>query len=474
MWYCPEGSFQPREQSNISPLNDNRRSRLSWPQLAILVLITLGLGAGAGFLSSSEKSLTQITRSARQRIGLASVSNGPPGHWGVYEANNDDPRLAPEQIEEIRRLRSLGYVGGSVPARDSAGVTEHHPDTASGGLRFFTSGHEPGAYLMDSLGNILHTWRLTYENCIRQSKDPAAKFLPDPGGVTGCWRRAHLFPNGELLVIYEGHGLARIDRNSRLIWSYPGPCHHDLEVAPDGSIFVLTREAEMIPELNPDKPVMVDYITHLSADGELLDMINLLEAFENSVYASTLDNLAEAGDLFHTNTLEILDGRMAHLSDDFAAGNFLISLRELGVIAIVDHETEKVTWAQSGMWSAQHQPTLLDNGNILLFDNLGHQGRSKVIEFDPFTQEVAWTYADSPEHPLYSKTCGSCQRLPNGNTLITESDNGRALEVAPDGLIVWEFRNPRRTGENDKFIAAIMEMVILPEDFFPSWIDQPQ
>jgi hypothetical protein len=114
-----------------------------------LVLITLGLGAGAGYLSSSEKSLDQITRKVRQRIGLASTSNGPPGHWGVYEANNDDPRLAPEQVEEIRRLRSLGYVGGSVPARDSAGITEHHPDAASGGLRFFTSGHEPGAYLMD-------------------------------------------------------------------------------------------------------------------------------------------------------------------------------------------------------------------------------------------------------------------------------------------------------------------------------------
>jgi len=474
MWYGIRRGIQPREQDNISPLNDNRRSRLSWPQLALLVLITLGLGAGAGYMTSSDKSLTQITLKVKQRIGLAGVSNGPPGHWGVYEANNDDPRLAPEQIEEIRRLRSLGYVGGSIPARDSAGITEHHPDAASGGLRFFTSGHEPGAYLMDSLGNILHTWRLTYDNCIRQSKDPAAKFLPDPGDVTGCWRRAHLFPDGEILVIYEGHGLARIDRDSRLIWSYPGPCHHDLEVAPDGSIYVLTREAEMVPELNPDKPVLVDYITHLSADGELLDTINILEAFENSVYASYLGNLGEAGDLFHTNTLEVLDGRGGHLSDDFAAGNFLISLRELDVIAIVDHETEKVTWAQSGMWSAQHQPTLLDNGNILLFDNLGHNGRSKVIEFDPFTQEVAWSYTDSPGHPLYSKTCGSCQRLPNGNTLITESDNGRALEVNPDGLIVWEFRNPRRTGENDKFIAAIMEMVILPEDFFPAWIDQPQ
>lgn len=460
--------FHPREQTIIEP--PNRRPGLSVPRVFLLVLITLGLGIGIGFFTFSDKSLSQVTRSVRQRIGLADTSNGPPGHWGIYEDTHDDSHLTPEQVAEIRRLRSLGYVGGSVPASGGAGVTAHHQDSASRGLRFFTSGHEPGAYLMDPDGRILHTWRLTYENFIRQGSFPASDFLPDPKGVTGCWRRAHLFPDGEVLAIFEGHGLARMDRHSRLIWSYPGPCHHDLDVAPDGSIFVLTREPKLVPEISPGKPVLVDYITHLSADGIPLGRIDLLAAFQASIYASFLDNITEAGDIFHTNTLEILDGKAAHLSPIFTAGNFLISVRELGVIAIVDHRTEKVLWALGGMWSAQHQPTLLEGGNILLFDNLGHQGRSKVIEIDPLTQEVVWSFADSPVHPLYSKTCGSNQRLPNGNTLIIESDNGRALEVAGDGLIVWEFRNPRRTGDNDKFIAAIMDMVILPDDFFPDWI----
>ena len=148
-------------------------------------------------------------------------------------------------------------------------------------------------------------------------------------------------------------------------------------------------------------------------------------------------------------------------------------MRELSVIAIVDPGLEKVVWALSGMWTAQHQSTLLDNGHILLFDNLGHQGRSQVVEIDPFTQEVAWTYADGPGRGLYSETCGSCQRLANGNTLITESENGRALEVSPDGRIVWEYRNPRRTGKDNEFIAAIMEMVVLPETFRPEWAQAP-
>jgi len=36
---------------------------------------------------------------------------------------------------------------------------------------------------------------------------------------------------------------------------------------------------------------------------------------------------------------------------------------------------------------------------------------------------------------------GKHQALPNGNMLITESDNGRAFEIDESGEIVWEFVN---------------------------------
>ena len=434
------------------------------------MLIALAVGGGTGFVLSSDKSLSDITRKIQQRVQGTEPETETPGHWGLYQGDTNDTRLSPEQAEEVKRLRSLGYAGGTVPATSGSGVTAHHRDLASRGLRFFTSGHEPAAYLMDPDGKILHTWRLTYDECIRESENSAADFLPDSKGVTSCWRRAYMYPDGRVLAIFEGHGLALIDKDSRLIWSYPGPCHHDLEIMPDGTIYVLTRETEFVPGIRDGQPVLVDYITHLSAGGQVLGRINLLKAFDESVYSSFLDYVKDKGDIFHTNTLEVLDGTAAHRSPIFAAGNFLISVRELNVVAIVDHETEKVVWALAGMWSAQHQPTLLDNGRMLLFDNQGHKGRSKVIEFDPLTQEVVWSFADSPAHPLYSKTCGSCARLPGGNTLITESDNGRALEVTAEGLIVWEFRNPQRTGKDNEFIAAIMEMVIFPEDFRPAWL----
>ncbi len=109
--------------------------------------------------------------------------------------------------------------------------------------------------------------------------------------------------------------------------------------------------------------------------------------------------------------------------------------------------TGKIEWVLAGLWSFQHESSILPNGNILVFDNAGHAGRSKVVEINPVTQSVVWSYADSPSTPLFSSTSGTCHRLPNGNTLIIESNKGRAFEVLPDLTCVWDYINPERWGE---------------------------
>ena len=124
----------------------------------------------------------------------------------------------------------------------------------------------------------------------------------------------------------------------------------------------------------------------------------------------------------------------------------------------------------TGDWAMPHQPTVLDNGNILLFDNRGHQGYSRVIELDPTDMSVEWTYAGDEPEDFYSRECGSNQRLPNGNTLITESDRGKALEVTPDGTVVWKFLNPMRAGDRLEYIATLFEVVRLPRDFPLDWL----
>ena len=97
-------------------------------------------------------------------------------------------------------------------------------------------------------------------------------------------------------------------------------------------------------------------------------------------------------------------------------------------------------------------PDFLPDGRLLLYDNRGHKGPgggSRIMEIDPATQKTEWVYAGNEQHPFYSRTRGKQQRLPNGNTLITESNGGRVFEVTRDREIVWEYVNalPATAGE---------------------------
>jgi outer membrane protein assembly factor BamB len=179
--------------------------------------------------------------------------------------------------------------------------------------------------------------------------------------------------------------------------------------------------------------------------------------------------MPEAPDILHTNTLEILDGRLAGRHPAFRRGNLLLSVLELDTVAVLDPRSGEIVWALSDLWRKQHQPTVVAGGRLLVFDNLGAgRERSRVLELDPFSREVVWRYGGDPATDLFSKTLGSCQRLPNGNTLITESENGRALEVSPEGELVWEFVSPHRAGERGELVAALFELERLPPDFpFP-------
>ena len=162
-------------------------------------------------------------------------------------------------------------------------------------------------------------------------------------------------------------------------------------------------------------------------------------------------------------------------------------MRDLNLLAVVDLEKEEFVWhlasgppletadsynheGDSGLlFAGQHDPKILPGGKMLLFDNYGRANESAIWEFNPVTREVYWCYRGDNRHPFFTEGCGTAQRLPNGNTLITESDNGRAFEVTRGKEIVWEFYNPHRTGGNREYIAMLSELLRLPPDFPVHW-----
>lgn len=363
-----------------------------------------------------------------------------------------DGRYRRRKVLDQELLDALGYADGENPSSRPSGVTMHDPQQVSPGNNLYVSGVGPQAFLIDRDGKVLHTW-----------KKPWAEVFPDhewkrPVPFPDHWRRALLLEDGSLFVIWGGQGMARLDAQSKVVWSVQQPIHHDLELV-DGLVWTLSRRVE---EWDGKRRILDEIVAFDAATGEQKHTYDVRALVENGPFAAMARRYPDDEDLFHTNTLERLHG------PPFAAGQWLISFRHLDTIAVVDLQDEKLIWALTGQWGAQHQPTIVGE-NVLLFDNAGHPARSRVLEIDPRTQRIVWQYGHGEGEAFYTRTLGSVQRLPNGNTLITESNEGHAFEVTPGGERVWSYTVPHTAGEQDQFIASLYELVRLPPDFgFPA------
>jgi hypothetical protein len=367
------------------------------------------------------------------------------------------------------------------------GVTVHDPARAQAGVTLYTSGHEAAAYLISMDGEVLHEWRRPFSTVWDES---AAVRRPQPDSHV-YFRKAVVYPNGDLLAIYEGagdtpygYGLVKLDRDSEVIWSYLGSTHHDIDIGPDGRIYALTHAFVDEPLEGYGllaSPRLDDFLVVLSPDGDELEKISLIHAVAASEYQHLLHTVASfaLADPLHTNTVDVISEEAAANFAFGQAGQILLSFRELGAIAVLDLESQELVWLARGYWLGQHDPDILPNGNVLLFDNHGNfdqpEGRSRVIEFDPRTMAIVWQYAGSPELPFESSIRSSQQRLGNGNTLITESSAGRILEVTPAGDIVWQFVNPIRGGEgNDRLPIVCWAQRLDPIDLDPTLMARSQ
>jgi outer membrane protein assembly factor BamB len=356
-------------------------------------------------------------------------------------------------------------------------VVLDNPALSFKGYNLVVSTNAQEAVLIDMNGKVIHKWARRFDeiwNKAPQLKD-FEKEGPEYWSDKIYWRRVHLYPNGDILVIFEtpyrtpyGLGLAKLDKDSRVIWKISRNIHHDISVAPNGDIYLLghainERGYAEYPRLKP--PFIDDKVVIASPDGTVRKEISIFEAFLNSDYASFLSLMRPnlLGDIMHTNTVKYIDAASAEKFAFAEAGDVLISMREMNTIAVLDPRTEKIVWAETGLWVGQHDPVMLENGRILVFDNKGNRGgggATRVIEFDPARGAIDWRYTGSAKAPLESLVYGSVQRLANGDTMIVESMNGRAIEVTPDGRVVWDYRSPhRKIVDGQEMVMPLMDVV---------------
>lgn len=344
------------------------------------------------------------------------------------------------------------------------GVTVNNEGLAYNGYTFITlirSTHFI-SILIDMDGNLLHTWDLPYSkvwpkagHLLFQAPDSAIKI-----------HGAHLFPNGDVVLSFdggslpEGGGLVKMDSASRLLWSLNRNTHHDVDVDEAGHIWTCAHKYRR--EYNPDFPFIIppyyeDFVLEVSPSGKLLREISMLESIyksgrEGLLLANTANwakiEKGDPADLLHLNNVEVLRRDIPGIAGA-RSGDLLVSYRNINTIAILDHASGRIGWSVTGLFQRQHDPDLLPNGNFMVFDNRkdDRQGRalggSRILEFDPISQDIIWEYRGSGSHAFFTNIMGVQEVLPNGNVLVTESESGRIFEVTHDDAktIVWEFIN---------------------------------
>lgn len=359
-------------------------------------------------------------------------------------------------VSEIDRLRSLPYAGFTEEPVDEGrqGVVVYDRERSYPGYNLASLRALCSAELIDATGEVLHVWERL------------------PGRR---WANVALLPGGDLLVIGadgsltaktllrdEDRYLLRLTWESETIWMRRITAHHDLQLTPTDNILVLTMTTRLIPEVHPVYETRDNELTLLTADGGMVSQRSLYEAMSAAPsvfqFQPVASGLVPFVDLFHANSVDRMHHKHLEAKHPmYASGNILVSIRHQDTVAIIDWARNKVVWSWGqGEISGPHDATVLENGNILLFDNGLGRLWSRVIELNPLTKKIVWEYKAPSPTDFYSASRGAAQRLPNGNTLITNSDSGQAFEVTINGEIVWEYLTPHTNHEGRRAVIGWM------------------
>jgi hypothetical protein len=231
---------------------------------------------------------------------------------------------------------------------------------------------------------------------------------------------------------------------------------HEVDVLSNGHYLVLyTNQVEvdmskLVEDGNPNARVNSAVLVETDRTGTVywewksLEHISVLDA------TSDQDLRSLAIEFPHANSF----------CEDFD-GNIIISFRHSDEIAKINRTTSALMWRMGGTYcknnqftfindtdehnntgfSHQHSISILDNGNLLVYDNgnLKQPSYSRAVEYqldqENKTATKVWEYRYTPD--IFIGTMGSTYRLQNGNTLINWG-LGRIIEVTPEKEIVYD------------------------------------
>jgi len=295
-------------------------------------------------------------------------------------------------------------------------------------------------YLINMEGEIVYQWLAENWAYHAQLKLNGNLIYNTATYVQDLFEKKELYDPNRL-----GHGLREINTRGNEIWYYPAFVEHDFQLLDNGNIIM--DQDEMILEYQESLSNGSSVFSRTSPTIEIINPKNdVVWSWRGEKHIKDIESLLGIDiiakeDWAHNNTSRILISNPSGLKDSrFKEGNVIISYSEFDAIGIIDYSTGKIVWAWGpGVIEGQHTPTMLENGNILIFDNGSSRRWSRVLELNPITEEIVWEYRGNPKESFFSEVFPGAQRLPNGNTLITDGIKNRIFEITSDGEVVWDF-----------------------------------
>lgn len=292
-----------------------------------------------------------------------------------------------------------------------------------------------------------------------------------------------------------------------------------------GKTLILAHKNVTKPEIS-DKLLLDDTIIEVDWEGNIIWEWAVSDHFEELGFDEAAKNVLfrdpngrhfgndTGGDWMHINSASWVGPNKFYDAGDerFHPDNIIWDARESNIIGITDRRTGKIVWQLGPDYSkpevkhlgwiiGQHHAHIIPRGlpgegNLLVFDNGGWGGyglpnpaspygqknavrdHSRILEINPVTLEIEWQYTPTEagfmqpldSYRFYSPYISSAQRLPNGNTLITEGADGRIFEVTREHELVWEYISPYKNKINANMVYRAYRV---PYEWVPQ-LEKPQ
>ena len=293
--------------------------------------------------------------------------------------------------------------------------------------------------------------------------------------------RIEQVPDGDLLITFHlknafpyAGGVARIGPDGYPRWFRRDYSHHqprlvdgDIALVPALTVGDDTLEFRLGDDVRThscNRRIYRSVINVLNGDGALLERIPILDILLASPWSGILAETLKPCDPLHLNSIDIA-GEDA--SGGIAAGDLVLSFREVSAFAILDGDTRELKRMVRGSFRLQHDVTHLTGSTFLMFDNHGAErflGASRLLMVDlaAGSETTIFPKEDTPEalRALYSGLHGSIDLSPDRQRVAVAFPNaGVAVEVRlADGEVLAVFRSLHDVSDLEQFPDERLEM----------------